>query len=216
MTGHPAAAYFIGGAPRTGKTTLARRISQRTKLQSTNTDAVRSELRRSILQTTEPDLYYLDSLNASESNMARLMLDQTNDIIAAADRESKVVWKTVEAFVRTNVKAGHDILVEGVAVLPEFIAKLDIPYSAVFLGNQSTGHAQIILEYAKTHPGTWLSKLSPSTIEAFAHFSNATSVHIEAECKKYGLTYIDMDEKTYERQLTFALSHLKQSPNRTN
>jgi 2-phosphoglycerate kinase len=208
MNGHTATAYFIGGAPRAGKTTLAKHFTSQTGLQRTSTDAIRTELRRTVLQSTEPALYYLDSLNADEANMSDLMRNHTDDIIAAADRESAVVWQTIEAFVRTNLKAGHNILIEGVAALPQFVAKLNIPYRAVFLGNESPHHAEIVWKNAAAHPESWLGKLQPDTVRAFAHFSQATSSHIKSTAKSFGLPYVDMGLDSYENQAAVALRHL--------
>ena len=212
MIGHTPTAYFIGGAPRTGKTTLAQHVSAQTGLRYTSTDALRAELRRTIRQSTEPALYYLDSLNANEANMADLMLNYTQDIIAAAERESAIVWRTVETYVRTNVRAGHDILVEGVAVLPRFVASLDIPYSAVFLGNLSPTHTSVIEQYARTHPQSWLGKLERETVQAFAHFSRETSAHVKMEAKTYKLTYIAMEDESYEQQLALSYRRMNLRP----
>jgi 2-phosphoglycerate kinase len=203
-----AKAYLIGGAPRTGKSTLARMVTNRQSMQSMATDAIRAQIRGTITQSAEPDLYYLDSLNADEANMTRLMLERTADIIAAADRESAVVWRTVETFIRNNIAAGHSIVIEGVAVLPELVATLDLDYSAVYLGNQSPEHTKVVLEYARTHPETWLGGLKPDTLAAYAFFSQATSSHIEQQARRYRQPYIEMSARPFEQSLEQALATL--------
>jgi predicted ATPase len=205
--------YLIGGAPRTGKSTLARQLTQHWTTQFTSTDAIRTQLRQTITSSAEPDLYYLDSLNADETNMARLMRDHTKDIIAAAERESAVVWQTVEPFIRSNVSAGRSILVEGVAILPHLVAALNINYSVIYLGNQSAGHAKVILEYAQNHPETWLGSLKPATVVAYAIFCQATSAHIEHEAKKYKQTYIEMSTGSFNQGLDLAVKVLHANKN---
>jgi 2-phosphoglycerate kinase len=194
-----ARALFIGGAPRVGKSTLAAQVLTEHPGNIISTDDLRASLRRTIPVHAQPDLYYLDSLNANEREMDRLMREQTIDIIEAADRESAVVWPAVEAFVREHLATGRDVLVEGVAVLPEFIADLNFDYSVVFLGNQSPDHAQVIHDYARTHRKTWLGQLAPSTLDAFAIFSAATSAHIEREARKYYLPYVEMGNRGFQQ-----------------
>lgn len=197
-------AYLIGGAPRVGKSSLAQAVLTAFPMPFVATDNVRSSIRATTTAAQNPDLFYLDSLNADESNMARLMREQTSDIIAAADRESARVWPTVTNIIRTHLIAGHDILVEGVAILPEFVQSADLPFTVVFLGNQSPEHTEIITSYAQNHPSSWLGSLQPATVEAFAQFSLATSAHIANEAQKYGLPYLEMSREPFADTLASA------------
>lgn len=209
MPKHTPKAYLIGGAPRTGKSSLAFMLADRQPMQLASTDAIRAEIRHTITRSSEPDLYHLDALNADEANMARLMREHPSDVIAAAERESAVVWRTVESFIRTSIEAGHSVAVEGVAVLPKFVAALDLDYAVVYLGNQSPGHTEVVLEYACTHPDTWLGGLKPDTVAAYAAFSQATSAHIERQAHKYGHPYIEMSALPFEQSLEQALKILE-------
>src|SRR5690349_2536564 len=111
-----AQAYLIGGAPRVGKSTLARHVLAQKPMAFAATDDLRTKLRAQTSPAAAPDLFYLDSLNANEADMARRMLNDTATIIAAADRESAAVWPAVAEFARSELAAGHDVLVEGVAI----------------------------------------------------------------------------------------------------
>lgn len=214
MAKNPATVYLIGGAPRVGKSTLAHLLTQQQSLQLASTDAIRTQLRRTTPQSTEPDLYYLDSLNANEANMARLMREHTGDIIAAANRESAIVWRTTESFIQTNLKTRRSLVIEGVAILPHQVATLPGNIQAVFLGNQSSDHARVIAEYAHGHPDSWLGGLKPQTIEAFAHFVRATSANIEQEAHAYNQIYIEMSAQPFEESLHLALGSLLQNGQR--
>jgi predicted kinase len=203
-----AKAYFIGGAPRVGKSTLAKAFLAEHPMTFAATDDLRASRRTHVSASIEPDLYYLDSLNHDESNMARLMAEETSSIVAAADRESSLVWQTIESLVRQTLAAGHDILVEGVAVLPRLVATLDIDLTVVYLGNQSPDHTGIIHAYAQSHPKTWLGSLKPGTIDAFATFTQAYSAHIKSEAALYHQPYIEMGGTKFETSLTKALNTL--------
>jgi 2-phosphoglycerate kinase len=141
--------------------------------------------------------------------MAAAMRHDTDRIIAAADRESRVVWTAVEAFVRASLAAGHDVLVEGVAVLPPLIAGLNLPYQAIFLGNQSPDHHQIILDYARTHPESWLGGLRADTVDAFATFTAAYSAYSQRQAAQYGFKNLEMGDGIYQDRLRDAVTGLR-------
>lgn len=202
-------AYLIGGAPRVGKSTLAGQFLAARPMTHAYTDDLRAAVRAATTPAATPDLFYLDSLNADEANMARLMREQTSEIIAAADRESAYVWPAALELIHRELAAGHDVLIEGVAVLPQFLAKADFPYTALFLGNQSPAHSAIIHQYAADHPDSWLGSLQPETIDAFAHFTQTTSRHVELEASKYQLPYLEMSSGPFANTLGTALEMLQ-------
>ena len=201
-------AYFIGGAPRVCKSTLALKFQERQSLICASTDSLRETLRATTSPAHQPDLFYLDSLNSDEPNMAHLMQYRTADIIAAADRESEAVWPAVEAFVSKHIDTNRDVLVEGVAILPHLITTLAVDYSVIYLGNQSPSQSQVIKEFAATHPDTWLGTLHPQTVAAFAHFCQSYSLHQKKQAAKFKQPYLEMSAHPFPEALQLALTKL--------
>jgi 2-phosphoglycerate kinase len=201
-------AYLIGGAPRTGKSTLAGLLGKQLSLTPIATDDLRTQVRAATPPSAAPDLYYLDSLNADQANMTRLMLEHTAGIIAAADRESALVWPAVEQLIREHFAAGRSVLIEGVAILPALVAGLNVPYSIVHLGNQSDAHTKIILENARQHPDTWLGSLPEATIRAFAKYTQAYSDHAQTQAQNNHQTYLEMSLSPFNKSLQKAIKTL--------
>ncbi len=201
--------YLIGGAPRVGKSTLASLLARQLSTEPIATDDLRTQIRSFTAPATEPDLYYLDSLNVDEANMTRLMRDHTKDIIAAADRESTVVWRSIEILIQAHATSAQPLIIEGVAILPHLVAGLRVPHTAVHLGNQSPAHAKIILDFARNNPNTWLGTLQTDTLEAFAKFTQHYSVHAQAEAQKYHQPYLEMNSQPFEESLEKALDLLQ-------
>jgi 2-phosphoglycerate kinase len=113
-------------------------------------------------------------------------------------KESYVVWKAVEAFIRRENDEGRDILIEGVAILPELMSQLeDIPHRVVFIGNQGENYKETIKKSAKENEYDWMRDVSDQYIDAFALFVKRMSGYIEQETKEYGFKYIEMDKKLY-------------------
>jgi 2-phosphoglycerate kinase len=111
-------------------------------------------------------------------------------------KESHVVWKAVEAFIRKENDEGRDVLIEGVAVLPELMSQIeDIPHRVVFIGNQGENHKENIKKSAQENEHDWMRDVSDQYIGAFAMFVKRMSIYIEREAEKYGFEYIEMDQE---------------------
>ena len=113
-------------------------------------------------------------------------------------KESHAVWKAVAAFARRENEEGRDVLIEGVAVLPELVNQLDdIPYRVVFLGNQGEHHKENIKKSAEQYENDWMRDRSDQYISIFALFVNQVSVNVELEANKYGYEYIELSKKQF-------------------
>ena len=127
------------------------------------------------------------------------MMNDPAELIDYVRRESHVVWKAVEAFIRRENDEGRDALIEGVAVLPELMSQLeDIPHRVVFIGNQGENHKENIKKSAEENEHDWMRGVSDQYIGAFGMFVNRMSAYIEQEAKKYGFQYIEMDKELFE------------------
>jgi 2-phosphoglycerate kinase len=113
-------------------------------------------------------------------------------------KESHVVWKAVEAFIRRENDEGRDALIEGVAVLPELVNRLEnIPHRVVFIGNQGENHKENIKKFAEVNERDWMRDVSDQYISAFTMFVRRMSAYIEQEAKKYGFEYIEMNKELF-------------------
>jgi len=105
---------FIGGAPCTGKTTLASRLSTHLNLPTISTDTIRAQMQKIQSKKSNPDLFIAD-YTAEEY----LPFHSAYEIFLDQNTESSAVWKGVEEYVKPYVNSrAHSIIVEGVAVLP--------------------------------------------------------------------------------------------------
>jgi 2-phosphoglycerate kinase len=106
--------------------------------------------------------------------------------------------KAVEAFIRRENEEGREVLIEGVAVLPELVNQLeDIPHRVAFIGNQGENHKENIKKFAEGNEHDWMRNVSDQYISAFAIFVKQMSTYIEQEAKKYNFEYIEIDKKVF-------------------
>ena len=132
------------------------------------------------------------------ADRVKLMVNDPAELIDYVRRESRVVWKAVETFIRREEDERRDVLIEGAAVLPELVNQLeDIPHRVVFIGNQGNKHKENIKKYAEENEHDWMRGVSDQYVCAFAMFVERMSAYIEQEAHKYGFKYIEMDGEPF-------------------
>ncbi len=105
---------FIGGAPCTGKTTLASRLSTHLNLPTISTDTIRAQMQKIQSKISNPDLFVAD-YTAEEY----LPFHSAYEIFLDQNTESGAVWKEVEEYVKPYIdNTSQSIIIEGVAILP--------------------------------------------------------------------------------------------------
>jgi 2-phosphoglycerate kinase len=200
--------YLIGGTPRAGKTTLTMRFLKEHPIMAASTDAIRYTLRRVIRELDEPDLFHLGKYTSNDPERRAYLKSNPLDVVDVQNKESAVVWRSVVNFINSNLEDGFDVLIEGIAVLPELVAQLECEYSAIFLGNQSEQHFQTILNSARSNENDWMHDLEDETIEAFATFNQAFSKYIEQEASNHGMTYVEVRDDNFDTDMNTALNSL--------
>jgi len=191
--------FLFGGPPRVGKSIISNVIRQKYAVSVVSTDTLGAVLENVLSPESAPDLFVFDKFN--KMPMAERVKFITKDpagLINYVRKESQVVWKAVDAFIRSENDEGRDALIEGVAVLPELMSQLeDIPHQVVFIGNQGENHKENIKKSAEENEHDWMRDVSDPYMSAFAMFVRRMSAYIEQEAKKYGFEYIEMDKESF-------------------
>ncbi|MEI7741468.1 MAG: hypothetical protein WCJ29_03095 [bacterium] len=108
--------YLIGGAPRSGKTILSKRIAAQKNISWISTDSIRAMVlagtKKSLISKKFP--YQKVSL---EKNPAP-------ELLRAEITESKTLWPNVEALIKQFIDCNEDYIVEGVHLMPRLVSKL--------------------------------------------------------------------------------------------
>lgn len=191
--------FLLGGAPRVGKSIISSEIQQRHAVSVVSTDSLGAVLENVLSLEALPDLFVFDKFNKMPiTERLQLITKNPAELIEYARKESHVVWNAVEAFIRRENEEGRDIFIEGVAVLPELVSRLeDLPHRVVFIGNQGENHKENIKKFSKENEHDWMRDVSDQYSCAFAMFVKQMSAYIEQEAKKYGFEYIEMDKELF-------------------
>jgi 2-phosphoglycerate kinase len=189
--------FLLGGPPRVGKSIIAKAILQKHPMSIVSTDSLCVVLQNVLSPKSAPDLFIFDRFNKkSKEERLKLITNDPEELIDYVRKESRVVWKAIDPFIRRENEEGRDVMIEGVAILPELISQLEIStFQVVFVGNQGEKHEENIKKFADENEADWMRDESDQYICAFALFVKKMSATIEIEVNKYGFKYIEMDNK---------------------
>jgi len=191
--------FLLGGPPRVGKSIISSEIQQRRAVSVVSTDTLGAVLEDVLSPEVAPDLFVFGKFHEMPmAERVKLIMKDPAELIDYVRKESYVVWKAVEAFIRRENDECRDVLIEGVAILPELMSQLeDIPHRVVFIGNQGEDHKENIKRFAEENDYDWMRDVSDQYIGAFAFFVKRMSGYIEQEAKKNGFKYIEMDKAQF-------------------
>jgi 2-phosphoglycerate kinase len=192
--------FLLGGPPRVGKSIISNEIRQKHAVSVVSTDTLGAVLENVLSPESAPDLFVFSKLNQMPMAERVKFITTKNpaELIDYVRKESHVVWKAVDAFIRRENDEGRDALIEGVAVLPELVSRLDnIPHRVIFIGNQGENHEANIKKFAEMNERDWMRDVSDQYISAFAMFVNQMSAFIEQEAEKYSFEYIEMNKELF-------------------
>lgn len=172
--------YLIGGTPRAGKTTLAKKLVEKNAIPFLSTDVV--------LHMVSDTLPELNLLKPYAEIPAKFFPYMTNLI--------EHLQKTIK-----------DYAIEGDAFSPAHVAEFQKKYEirACFLGFSKT-----TLKEIEDHVGEndWLDDLSPSDRENLPQWIMEKSGSIKQECATHGIRYFDMAGGVYDQNLEKAYDYL--------
>ncbi len=112
--------YLIGGPPRTGKTTLAAALMQRTSFPYFSIDHIAQVIIPYIPESDRATKLPLRTAiqEAQYSNDAFYTTFSPEQAVALYQRQAATIWAGVENFITYALNAGHDLIIEGWQIIP--------------------------------------------------------------------------------------------------
>lgn len=187
-------AYFIGGAPRAGKTTALKELVKQKSLLAASSDAIRYTIRGVLDVENNQDLFKIARGKFDSPENVANMMNNPFVVVDHQNRESEAVWKSVLDFTKSNLEDGQDIGVEGVAILPHnFNNELPFDHEVVFIVNLQD-QTETIIKHAHENTHDWLHKYNDETIRAFCIFNRELNQYYFNEAKKYNLPVVTIGD----------------------
>ena len=199
--------YFVGGAPRSGKSTVLQRFVEQKPMLAASTDAIRAAAKSMTTSEQNPKLFKADrGAFDSEQNVKR-MVEDIEQTLTFELGEAEETWKATLDFVNYYVRDGRDAIVEGVAVLPNKLGDLPFNFRAVFIVSLND-QTDTILRHAHEKKDDWLSKYDDDTVRAFCRFNQALNKYYAEEAVRCGYQVVEVGVKRFEESIDEAVSVL--------
>lgn len=185
---------IIGGAPTTGKTTLAKNLSKKYNCPWISTDFIRCWMKTLVSKKDFPHLFNFEDITAEE-HYKKYSIDETINLEELRDKE---VFKGVKTFVEKNLN--WDLfIIEGISVHPEFISELESKNCKVFPVFLIDNNKDRIKKILHTR-GLWddAHKYKDWIKEIEQKYLEKTNFHYLEACKKLKIPFFEIKEDRNE------------------
>lgn len=204
--------YLIGGPPKCGKTTLAKKLADKYQIPWISADTLQNIVWAYTPKEKHSTLFPHSYLRG-ESNDDFYSEHSPQQIIENYVGQGKTTYNAINMMAETYLTDKDDFIVEGYQVTPEIVdtifKKFDQEHiKAVFLVKYD--EQKFIQDIHKsTTPNDWIIRKTKdeSTYGKIAKMVAEYSRYFENEAKKYGFSVFNMDED-FDKQLDVVEKHL--------
>lgn len=184
---------LLGGAPTTGKSTIAQALANHFNLPWISTDQIRNTMRVTASRESHPNLFNPEGYDA-EQFLTKFSAEQ---IVAMELAQGEAAWTGIKAFIEEDYTWNDGFVIEGVNILPHLIAKdflQDDDISAVFVVDHDTERMRKVI-YER---GLWddADKYPDSLKDKEVEWATLFSQRLEAEAKEYGYPVIEVHKNS--------------------
>lgn len=193
--------YLIGGAPRVGKTQAVIEVLKQRPMNAIASDEVRYMLRRTLPNTR---LKSALKRGYEQAPLKRTIMELWHN----QNEESRALWPALVHIMEAYNHDGQDLLVEGVAMLPELVARLPFPTRTLILSSHSPVHAEIVLRRARANRHDWLHDKTEAEIVHYCEYFAYMDQYLCVEAERYGLACAPIGDTTFHADLRQAATQL--------
>ena len=190
--------YLIGGSPRCGKTTLARRLSKKLGITWLSGDTFEGMVWRYVSKEEYPKKFPKNILRDLTHNINDEMYTRytTQEIMDAYIIQGQAVDHVMEVLVEDMVKEKQNFIIEGYHVFPAFAAKMMKKYGkenfrVIYLlkSDLESTHDSLM---AGSAPDDWVhyKTKDKAIIRSISEFVFAFSNYYKKEAEKYDLPVV--------------------------
>ena len=133
---------LIGGAPMSGKTTVAHMLATKLGYGCLSTDDLGEAIRAVTTKDAHPHLHPMDGYDYREYFVTR----SPAALIADISMEHHAMWPAVQSVIRKHATWGEPIVIEGWSLWPERVTQLRLPsvHALWFVANEETLHERMV------------------------------------------------------------------------
>ena len=200
--------YLIGGVPRCGKTTVAKKLSRVLSIPWVPADYLASVVRAFIPKLDWPKklpLRYIKHIKNKNDNDLFYNTHSAAQIMGLYMKQAKTTWKGIENFIEYAISEEQDYIIEGHQIQPAFLQKMKrnklwSNIKVVFIYKEDT---KKILEGIHLGDSIRDRELQHTkkeeTLHKIAHWISAFGKKIKNDADKYHFRTFNMDGNFKEK-----------------
>lgn len=207
--------YLIGGPPKCGKTTLSKRMFRKHRIPWISTDTLQCIAYEYTKPKDRPKKFPWTVIRKKTKRVNDVLYDNYHwrDIIKLYRTPAKDTFKAVDAFVASEIAEDHNYILEGHALEPQFVHKLQNKYGkkhikVIFLVKEDEGAFIENIHESET-TNDWIirrtkspERIYPKIAKMICEYGKLT----EKNAKKYRFKVINTD-RSFHKQLDQAMEY---------
>jgi 2-phosphoglycerate kinase len=208
--------YLIGGPPKCGKTTLAKKLSKKLSIQWVASDTLQVVARKYVSKYAsqkEMDKLYPHNAQKGGTNDETYSINTPKQIAKNYMKQAKTSYDAVDMSSICEITDGNDYIVEGYHITPQLASRLIKKYGkkhfrVLFLVKSDIEKFVQDVNKSST-PNDWILQKTKNK-ETFYKIAEMISFYgqfFEKESKKHKFKILNMDN-TFEKQLKKAIELL--------
>ncbi len=204
---------LIGGPPRSGKTTLAQKVSSELNIPWISTDAF-DDIAKGYVSEADRDILFPKSALRRKSgggNDKMYSTFQTSEIVEAYLKQAETIHSAIKSFVDCANTEGWDYVIEGYHITPKLISTLSVENQNILSIMLVSTNGDEVIDRSKESntKQDWLRDNTKNQ-ETFGKVSKMVTLFsnkINEEAKEFNVKVIDTSENFAVRSEE-ALNHL--------
>ncbi|MDO8657664.1 MAG: hypothetical protein Q7K55_02910 [Candidatus Levybacteria bacterium] len=200
--------YLIGGPPKCGKTTLAKKLSKKLSIQWVASDTLQVVVREYVsryISKKGMDKLYPHNAMKGKTNDETYSLNTPKQIAKNYIDQAKASYGAVDMFSICEITDGNDYIIEGYHITPQLVAQLIKKYGrkhfrVLFLVKSDV--EKFVRDVKKSsNPNDWILRKTQKK-ETFYKIAEMISYYgqfFEKEAKKYKFNVLNMDNNFGEQ-----------------
>jgi 2-phosphoglycerate kinase len=209
--------YFLGGVPRSGKSTISAAFLKRKPIAVITLDALTEGVRN--IFDNQP---YQILKEIKVEGWIKYKADKTNQVItkqldSLPLHENTVTLQALLGMLDHYRRNKQDVLVEGCIFDPDWVSRHDFNgfnVHAVFVGFSSKDHINEIIEHARNNKHDWINKLlehskgDESKVQEKLALYIEQSEHLSTSAINKGYGYFDLSSQPFKNYVKSVVDYL--------
>lgn len=183
--------YLIGGAPRVGKSIIAKRLAEKLSIRFVSTDELCERYSQAIPEAEREEKFPFPGFSGDSAENK----SAPEELVGFQLTEAKSLEPEIRRIISRALSKDEALVIEGVQMLPDFVQSIagetgPERIRVIFVGSKD---AERVTEgiTKNSSPDNWMKNSDPAVISQVARFVAAFSVWLDKECQKFGLPYVE-------------------------